>query len=350
MRSLLLTALLTASLSGFAAAQKPQKGGDDSAGKAATPLRNPIPLYETRDHFGYCLGVRADLLYMNYNSPVLTYAADRSIEGAVPATLRSTILGVPGEMSLGCNLALSYKMNNQPGYAFDTSWYYMDVHFSDRNSGSNVLLAHSVALTTGAPGFVDVKAHLLINFFDLMIHKQFAFGDWFRIAPATGLVGGFMHSQCRARTQATSGSFGNSTTAAALNQFIQYEGIGMKFGAKSSFKIWRGFRLTSDFFYSVLYGYTTANLEYSSNGNLNGFSGANSVYRHHHGRSFVDSLLGLAWETTFRNDSLYLDLHAGWRFQYFSSGWMEYEAEFNDAVQNLPLLGQGLQVGATFKF
>ena len=79
------------------------------------PLKMPLPLYETFDNNGPTnLGVRADILYMVYNSPVLTYASEQETTAAI---LHSNILNVPGKLSLGCNLALMYTMPNQPGYS-----------------------------------------------------------------------------------------------------------------------------------------------------------------------------------------------------------------------------------------
>ncbi len=354
MKRLLSLATLSLCISGFAATQKQQAKDQSCATQPYKPLRNTIPLYETYDVSGIAnVGVRTDLLYMNYTSPALTFASQQTLSGPGITTLNSTILSVPGDMSLGCNIALNYTMPNQPGYSFEFSWYYMDAHGSRSKTGDGVLLAHSVALTTGAPGSVKVKDHLIINFFDLMIQKDFAFGDWFNVKPAAGLMGGYMHSATRASTLAsTATTFGSDTTVAALNQLVQFEGIGIKIGGHSAFRIWHGFRLTADLFYSVMYGYTKANMNYSSDGSFGAATLANAIsnLRQHHGRALFDSMLGLAWESRFSNDAYYLDVHAGWRFQSFSDGWMEYEAEFNDAVRPLPLYGQGLQIGATFKF
>ncbi len=313
----------------------------------------PITVCDKWDNQGWNLGVRGDVLYMNYNSPVLTYASQRSVQGTV---LNSDILPVKGKMSLGCNLAFNYTMEEQPGYSFEFSWYYMNAKFSDSQSGT-VLLAHSVSLNEARPGSVSVDAHLKINLFDLMIQKNFGVGGWFTVMPSVGLVGGYIDSVSKGNTASTSGSFfagtpASTVTSADLDQFANYEGIGLKMGGRSTFKMWGGLRLTADLFYSVMYGYTKNSLEFSQAPGLYAaaYSATLSDYDHHHGVAFFDSMLGLAWECRFCNDSKYLDIHAGWRFQSYDAGWMEFEAEFNDAVQALPLHGQGLQAGATFKF
>ena len=317
-------------------------------------IKNPICLYELYDNQGCNLGLRADALYMNYTSPVLVFASE---EFTVLPVRHSHLLGVPGKMSVGCDVALSYTMPNQPGYSFEASWYHIVAKFSRRDTASDVLLSHSVSLTTAAPGTVAVRANMTINFFDLLIQKKFGFGDWVSVMPAVGLLGGYMNSVNRAQTQAsTATSFGNSTTTAELDQFIKFEGIGLKLGGKSSFKIGAGFKLMAELFYSVMYGFSKTRLLYSSNGNFvfdgvpTGLSGANLYYDQHHGRALFDSLLGLMWEWRSCNESMFFDIHAGLKFQSFSDGWMEFEAEFNNDVSNLPLYGQGLQAGATFKF
>ncbi len=321
------------------------------------PLSNPISLYEVFDNQGVNLGARADVLYMNYTSPVLVYASEQSLEDPVHRTLHSHLLDVPGKASVGCNIALLYTMPNTPAYSFETSWYHIHTKFSASDT-AHVLPAHIVSANIAADGSVSVKAHININLFDLLVSKKFSLGTWVSMTPAAGLVGGYMDSKNTVHGS-TAGSFallvGGQTALRdlTLQQSFKYEGIGMKIGGRSSFKIWKGFSLTADLFYSALYGYTKASLNYSQDvaavalGDLFGFVGH---YNHHHGRSFFDSLIGLAWSGTMSNDSMFLELHAGWKYQSFSDGWMEFEVELNNAISNLPLSGQGLQAGATFRF
>ena len=132
------------------------------------------------------------------------------------------------------------------------------------------------------------------------------------------------------------------------------EGIGIKLGGNADFRVWGDFKLRAELFYSILYGFAKANLDYLQNGFYTLPSGeargADAAYSQHQITSFFDSMLGVAWEQRYRGDSLYLELHAGWRFQTFAQGWTEFEVEFDDAMNYLPLAGQGLQIGATFKF
>ena len=146
-------------------------------------------------------------------------------------------------MSLGCNLAFNYTMEEQPGYSFEFGWYYMNAKFSDSQSG-NVLLAHSVSLVEARPGDVSVDAHLKINLFDLMIQKNFGFGSWFTLSPSVGLVGGYIDSVSNGSTSSNGASFatGSTVISADLDQYAKYEGIGLKLGGRSSFKMWGGFR------------------------------------------------------------------------------------------------------------
>lgn len=319
-------------------------------------LRNKICLYETFDNDGVNLGARGDLLYMIYNSPVLTYASEQTVTNEV---LYSKILSVPGKLSLGCDVALLYTMPNQPGYSFEFGWYHIVAKFSRDVDAPNLVPAHSVALTNSVPGSASINDHMAINFFNLMVKKDFSLGNWVSMTPAAGLIGGYMDSKSTAHFLATSGNFGvtafpNTSTAATLAYTTKFEGIGMKIGGCSAFKIWKGLRFKADLFYSALYGLSRANLNYSQNGTISfhgaTLAGTNVKYSQHHGRTIFDSLLALAWENRFSNDSLYLDVHVGWRFQSFSDGWKEFEAELDDSMHELSLLGQGLQAGVTFKF
>lgn len=350
MRSFVLPLLGAVALSGYAGCKDPCEV------KCCQPvLRNALPLYETLDVCGTDFGARADVLYMVYQVPVLTYA---SLQTTTSQIVHSNILSVPGDMSVGCNVALLYTMPGEPRYSFESSWYHIVAEFSRSVTAPDLIPAHSVALTVAAQGTGTVDAQVAINLFDLMIKKDFAFGNWFALTPAAGLVGGYMNGKNTAHFNATSGAFsaasgGNTaSTIADVSYTTKFEGIGLKIGGSSSFKIAGGFRLKADLYYNALYGYAKAALDYSQNGLSLGGTARGTVvnYSQHHGRSFFDSLLGLAWEHRFRNDSLYLDLHAGWRFQTFSDGWKEFEAEFNDSLHELALSGQGLQAGATFKF
>lgn len=330
--------------------QKPSKPTSRPAKQIPNPLQHQLPLYETYDNIGWAnVGVRADILYMIYNSSILTFASNQSLNPSA-TVLTSDIVTVPGKLSLGCNLALTYTLPSQPGYTFESSWFHIVARFGKKDVDRGLVPAHSVALTRSSPGSATVNAQIAINLFDAMVMKRFAFGDWFTITPGAGLVGGYMNTHNRAFYSANGGNFGSSTTHSGLVQHFKYEGIGAKVGGRSTFRIWDRFKFNADFFYNTLYGYGHGSLSYTSNGSYNGLNAANSTYRNHFGRTFFDTLLGLSWDYTFNQDSLYLELHAAWRFQSFSSGWREFEAEFNDALHDLTLNGQGLQAGATFKF
>jgi hypothetical protein len=344
--SITAAALMTGSLSAQekCAPASPKK-------EACVPLRNPITLYETSDLKEWGFGVRGDLLYMVYNSPVLTFASEQRVSNA---TLFSKILSVPGQMSLGCNIALIYQMPNQPGYTFESSWYHIVALMSRTDSSGSFRPAHSVALTAAAPGTVSVNSHLTLNLFDLLIQKSFSLGDWFSFMPGVGLVGGYMNGKSNANFNATSGSYtasGPAVTIASLDYTTKYEGMGLKFDLRNAFKIGKGFKLRADLAYNVLYGFNKLKLHYLQNGlYASTLNQADSSYAQHDGRDFFDAFLGLAWETLSYCGAYYADIHAGWRFQSFSSGWKEFEAEFNDSVHELSLQGQGLQAGATVKF
>ena len=92
MRSSILSILGMVALSGYAGDKDPCP-----AQYCQPILRNPLSLYETFDHCGADLGVRADVLYMVYQVPVLTYASLQTVTSQV---LQSDILGVPGDLSL----------------------------------------------------------------------------------------------------------------------------------------------------------------------------------------------------------------------------------------------------------
>ncbi len=327
------------------------KGGTDKK-KPCNPLVKPLSLNETFDNNGVNLGVKADLLYMVYNSPILTYASKIHDEDH---DRHSTILNVPGHMNLGCNVALMYTMQNNPGYSFESSWFHIVPHFSRKKTANDILPAHSVSLLEPTPGSANMHAHVAINLFDLVIKKQFSFGDWFGVAPTAGVVGGFLNGKSHAHFSASSGEFASGVTDAVLAYTTKFEGIGLKIGADSSFKIGAGFSLRSELYYNMMYGLGRAHLNYSQNGLFSAPGGdtldsANVHYSQHQGMSFFDSLLGLGWSGHFNNDSLFLDIHAGWRFQDFLGGWKEFEAEFNDSVLDHALQGQGLQTGITFRF
>jgi hypothetical protein len=288
---------------------------------------------------------------MIYNSSTLTYASEQTTAAGL---LHSDILNVPGKMSWGCDIALMYTMPNQPGYSFEAGWYHIHAKFSHSATSDNIVPAHSVSLTLAAPGTAKVNANMTINFFDLLLKKAFSFGDWVSMTPAVGLVGGYMNGKSNSHFNATSGAFSGGaspTTVANLFYSSKFEGIGVKLGGCSSFKIWGGFKLKAELFYNVLYGFNKASLAYSQNGLFLGLLNATKLHFDQHiGRAFFDSLLGFSWDTTFVNNAYFLDLHAGWRFQSFSDGWNEFEAELNDSVHEISLTGQGLQAGATFRF
>ena len=295
---------------------------------------------------------------MIYTDPLLTYAGKVIQVGTEQS---SSVQGVKGQCVAGCEVALMYTMSNQPGYSFETSWYHITPTFSSSFSAvspENVAPAHSISLNDKAPGAAKVHASLAINFFDLVIKKQFSLGDWVRMTPTAGLVGGYMNGKSSARFDATSGTFSTPTiseipvTHAILAYNTKYEGIGVKIGGDAEFKIGSGFRLVTNLYYNVLYGLSHIKLDYEQEPGL--FLGTTNKavarFTQHHGRDFFDALLGLAWGGTCCHDSVYLDLHAGWRFQSFANGWQEFEAEFNNAERNHSLQGQGLQAGATLRF
>jgi hypothetical protein len=345
-----LLALLLASASVYAAGNTKDK-------PKPPRMREPIPLYATYDNDGVNLGFRSDLLYMVYDVPVLTYASE---ETTVSGVLNSQIENVRGRLSLGCDIALMYTLPNSPGFTFEAGWYHIIARFRRQNNASNILPAHSVGLTIPAVGNGQVHAHIAMNFIDLLLKKQFAFGDWVTLTPGAGLIGGFMNARSQSNFNATTGYFNQTVpitttfespvNSAHLYYSSRFKGVGMKLGGSSMFKIWDGLRFTADLYYSVIWGFSRSRLNYGQNGRFEGLTGSNVVYSNHHGRPFFDSLLGLAWEKRFKNDSLYFDVHAGWKFQTYANGSKEVEAEFNDSVQERSVQGQGLEAGATFKF
>ena len=352
----LTSCLFISSLSTFAFGAENNSPATQPKMQQQNHLKKPISLYETFDNNGVNIGIRGDVLYMIYNSPALTYASEQS---AVSEVLYSKTISVPGKPSVGCDLALTYTMPNDPGYSFETEWFHIVAKFSRNVNSDNIVPAHSVALTNPAPGNASVLAHMSINFFDLVINKQFSFGDWVSFTPTAGVIGGYMEGKSSAHFSATSGAFSiagipagtTRSTEADLSYTNRFGGAGLKLGVYSAFKIWKGLRLEANLFYSALYGLAKAELNYSQNGLYAGIEkGSKANYEQHQGRIFFDSLLGLAWATQFSNDAFFLDFHAGWRFQVFTEGWQGFEAEFNDALQELSLYGQGLQAGITFKF
>lgn len=346
----LLSSLVFAEEAAIAKTVQPAKTVKDQP--PSSNLKRPVRLYETFDNDGVDFGVRGDLLYMVYQAPVLVYASEQEV---VDQILHSHILNVPGKPGLGCDVALMYTMPNQPGYSFELGWYHIVTKFSRNVNSDHLVVAHNSVLNTAAVGNATIHAKLAINFIDLVVKKDFAFGDWVSLTPIAGLVGGYMHGKSTSHFLATSGSFNAANvTSSTLAYTTKFEGIGMKLGGCSSFRIFEGFKLKAEFFYNVLYGFSKAHLDALDNaatplGGVN-LLGTDVHYSQHHGRAFFDSLLGLAWENRFRNDSLFLDLHIGWRFQTFSDGWQEFEAILNDSLHELSLQGQGLQAGATFKF
>lgn len=362
MKSVFFSLVLGSICSCAVAAEKRQMDSVQKNKVVENNIRKPLGLFETFDNDGINLGARGDVLYMVYNSPVLTYASEQHVGSG--NVLHSKILDVPGKMSVGCNVALMFTMHRNPGYTFETSWYHIVSTFSDHERADDLLPAHSAALSVARPGHTHIHAHQTLNFFDFMVKKQFALGEWFTVMPGAGLVGGYMDGKSKAHFHSDGASFSvpgtpegtTAITEADLDYTTKFEGIGLKLGGSSAFKIWKSctmrqsFRLTAEFFYNVLYGLAKANLDYHHNGTYANLTGVHASYSHHHGVAFFDSLLGLAWDARFRNDTLYLDLHAGWRFQAFTTGWKQFEAVFNDSVHPLDYYGQGLQAGLTFKF
>lgn len=340
MKSLILSTAVLSAVALYA--------GSKDAQSCVEPLKQPITLYESFDNRGCGFGFSGDVLYMNYTMPTVAYGAARATADAV---LESHVLPTPAQAKLGWNVALYYTMPDTPGYSFESNWF----HIRTKRTGSdtaNVILAHSIAVTTATQGTLSNHGHLMINFVDLLMSKMFSFGDWVAIAPSAGLVGGYMHSKNRATAAASSGSF-SATSAlhnATLSQSLKFKGIGLKIGAKADVTIWNGLKFISNLYYNALYGMTKAHMSYTQDALFSVWTGADAHTTQHHGRSFLDALLGLSWGGAFCKNTMYLEAHAGWRTQSFFDGWWLYEAEFDDSLSAHTLFGQGLQAGATFKF
>jgi hypothetical protein len=319
------------------------KGGCDM-------LNRPVVVSESKDNHGVVLGLRGDVLYMNYTTPVLTYASEQyTMPGNI---LRSKILNVPGKASVGCALAASYTIPHSPGYTFQAGWYHIVTEYSSKNKSGVLVPAHVVALDRSAPATSSITADIAINLFDLILQDTFTWGKSFTFAPAAGVIGGYMDSSNRAKFTASSGSFytGGTITVATLNQTVKYEGIGAKVGFDYAYKIMGGFKFFGNFFYNAMYGYTKAKLTSTINGSYLGLNGSNVSYHQHHGRSFLDTLIGLSWGGAFNCDSYFMDVHVGWRYQAFMDGWLQMEDITDNSIRPLNLTGQGLQAGVAFKF
>lgn len=315
-------------------------------GDQDTSLRHKVNLYETYDNNGVNLGVRADFLYMNYSTPVFVYAADIS---PINDSLQGTAYAPKPKPEFGCDIALTYTMHDAPGYTFEAGWFYMRPKFTRTVTDTELGLTHVVDSNFGTNATATNSGHININFIDLLMGKDFAWGETFRIGPFGGLLGGFMFSKNTANAVANSGTFGNnSDTNVTFFQQVKYKGIGVKVGTNYDYRVWGGLSIKGSLSYNMLYGFSRTNM--LSTEQANSSTTAFSKYRNHHGRSFVDSLLGLAWGGACCDDSMYFDVHVQWRYQAFSDGWMQLEADWNHAMQNLPLYGQGLQAGLTWKF
>lgn len=364
MKKWYVAVLLGTSLGTLAADAASMKDGSSTKSAQAPALKNELSLYEVFDNHNVNLGIRADLLYMVYNAPVLAYAVDRGTDAALwnrstqtnNTQYSSKVQNVRGRMSVGCNLALTYTMHDRPGYSFESSWFHIVAQFKNSFSSNTVLPAYAASLTKTAPGTASVTGHQNINLFDLVAKKSFGFGDWVGITPLAGLVGGYMNGKSTSHYQATSGSFQDTASLSAVtNSYLHYhtkfEGIGVKLGLNSSFKIWHSFSFKADLSYGVMYGLSRATEAFSQNAlDANSVYGTHSAYSNHHARSFVDALLGLAWASHFDHNRCYFDIHAGWRYQSFFTGWTTFGNSNPTNIYEINYAGQGLQVGATFKF
>ena len=313
-------------------------------------LEYPVPLYEVYDNCGPGFGVRGDVLYMNYTIPTLSVAARVDVVGTHED---SRIISPTARPSLGCEVAASYRMCSDPGYTFESRWYHIVAQYGTNDSGT-ITPAHIVAITTGREGTVQNSAKIAINFFDLVLRKDYRWGQYLTFSPTVGVIGGYMHIKDSAHFTNTSGlawGLGVTATDIQFNQNLKYEGIGARFGGAFEAEIVCGFKLMGNFYYNALYGFSKDTLDITSNGVIfGGLHSANAHYFGHHGRTFFDTLLGLSWETTFCSNSFWAELHAGWKVQYFPAGWTQFEAELNNALRELPLHGQGLQAGLSLKY
>ena len=350
MKKWYVAVLLGTSLGTLAADASSMKDSSSTKNAQAPALKNELSLYEVFDNKNVNLGVRADLLYMVYNAPVLNYATTTATTGT---SVARAVQNVRGRMSVGCNLALTYTMHDRPGYSFESSWFHIVAQFKNNVASSvGILPAHSDLLTQSAPGTSSVYGHQNINLFDLIVKKSFGFGDWVTVSPLAGLVGGYMNGKSTTQTNATSGSFHTSETvnSATLGYHTKFEGIGMKLGLNSSFKIWSSFSFMADLTYGVMYGLSKATLAYSQDVAVSSVKDVASAYSNHHARSFVDALLGFKWESHFDRNRCYFDIHAGWRYQSFFTGWTTFGNDGATDINEINYAGQGLQVGASFKF
>jgi hypothetical protein len=312
-------------------------------------LNRPIPLYATYDNDGWGLGLRGDVLYMNYSSPIRTFVSAVTTAGTA---YTSEIFDVKSTGSVGCDLGLTYTRMSDPGYTFGFDWFHIVSTFNHNVSGPSLLPSHIVAATLQKPGTANNNGALTINFFDMMVSKSYRLGDPFTFAPAIGVIGGYMDSHITNSYNSTTTGFvaGPVATAISTKQTIKFEGIGVKLGSDFKFNVWRGVKITGDVFYNILYGLTKSTLVSNFNAAAPTYTSSLSTYGHHHGRGFVDAMIGLAYQTTFKKDKYFLDVHAGWRTQYFPDGWAQFEVEYNDSEHSLPLYGQGLEAGLTVKF
>jgi hypothetical protein len=315
-------------------------------------LDNPIQLFETYDNQGVNLGFRGDLLYMIYSVPTLTFASRESLIGT---NLHSVIVGVPGRLSLGLDCALTYTMPNSPGYSFEAGWYHIVAQFRRNQVASDLEPAHIVSVTGTAPGTGMNRGHVAINFFDLLFSKDYSLGSFFFLSPGAGVIGGYINSESTSQFNATSGTFGTvGGSAIRFAQASKFEGLGVKLKTGYKFSIWKGLKLTGNLSYNMLYGFSKTTIDFTSNGAfpiLGGTaSGTTVLAEEHTGRTLIDSLISLAWQQAFSNNSMFFDVHAGWRYQAYQAGYFAAEAETDDSIQSNWLFGQGLEAGVAFKF
>lgn len=320
--------------------------GSLTATEEESRLNKPIILYETFDNNQSNVGVKGDLLYMHYSSPFISYACEVTQHGTVYENGR--IFAAKGKTRLGYDVALNYTMHWEPKFTFQLEWFHITPQFKRTVTSDHLLPSHISILTTYTPGTGTNNSQIRINLIDFCISKKFTFGKSFSLAPLIGAVGGLMKSYDKSHFIATSGSFGTGATIVDFNEYANYKGIGGKVGLEYSLKIIDGFKIAGHLNYNILYGFTNMSFFVTSNGTS--ITSAKDRYFHHHGRTFLDALLGLAWQRNFNHEKLFLDLRAGWRVQDFFEGIMQYEAVYNDAVQPRALFGHGLETGVTFKF
>lgn len=310
------------------------------------PLCQPIVVYDIFDNSGLGVGARADLLYMGYYNPILTYVANELDTGT---DLSSDIYAPYANPQLGCDIALNYTMPCYRGYTFEIGWFHIIPKWSRTIAEEYLVPAHIFTISYSAPSVATINNNIAINFIDLILMKTIAFDASFSMGPYAGVLGGFMKGISTATFTTDSGYFFDRTaTKATLTQNISFKGIGTKVGTSYDFKLWKGLSILGNISFNALYGFSNAKMRVNDNGT--GLANGSSHYFNHHARTFFDSLLGLVWRTHFLDNCLYADLHIQWRYQSYPSGWWQLEAVTNDSMHELSMEGQGLQVGISFKF